>query len=410
MYLPNRMHPRRAAVIPFFALMLIPLLGMLAFSIDAGYMALVRSDLQNAADAAALAGAEQLQSLYVQYNQPGQTSQTSILTQATTNSGASSPMATAIRFAGYNKAGNVKLSVPNADVTFGFTDAKGNYTSPYSGFPNTIQVTVRRDRAANGSLKLFFGPVLGMSSIDLTATARATIYEGTVNSLQVIQGVEAHILPVTLDYKFWDQFYSNSTSPDGTIHLNANNGLPELQVFPYPGNAPGNFGLLDVGMPANKTPAFRNWINTGQTPNDISYLVNNNLVPVSLQSPEPWKAGTGVSSTLLSDFQSVEGQPNLLPLFKAAQYPDATNGNVYIAASGSGQNATYEIVGFVGVTISNATGSGGNMVIAVQPSAVVDPTAVLTGATPAGTQTSPLTPSTTTNTTSTTFTSAKLTY
>src|SRR5262249_3580303 len=135
------------------------------------YMALVRSDLQNAADAAALAGAEKLQSLYVQYNQPGQTSMTSVLTQAITNSGSTSPMATAIKFARYNKAGNVNLEVPTTDVKFGFTDAQGNYTSPYIGFPNTIQVTVRRDSTANGSLKLFFGPVLGMSSIDLTATA-----------------------------------------------------------------------------------------------------------------------------------------------------------------------------------------------------------------------------------------------
>jgi Flp pilus assembly protein TadG len=411
MKLPSQNDLRRAAVIPFFALMLVPLLGMLAFSIDAGYMALVRSDLQNAADAAALAGAEQLQSLYVQYNQPGQTSQSSILTNATTNSSASSPMATAIRFASYNKAGNVYLSVPNTDVSFGFLDALGHYTSPYTGFPNTVQVTVRRDSNANGSLGLFFGPVLGMSSIDLTATARATIYGAPVNSLQAIAGVDAHILPVALDYTFWDQFYASGQSPDGTIHLNSSNNLPELQVYPYAKNAPGSFGLVDVGPPATDSPAFRNWIDTGETPNDINYLVNNNLVPVSMQSPQPWLVGTGITSTLLSNFQSVEGEPNLIPLFKAAQYPDASNGNTYIAASGTGSNASYQIVGFVGVTISNAAATGNNnMTISIQPAAVVDPTAVLTGATPAGTQTSPLTPSSPIDTTTTTFTSAKLTY
>src|SRR5262249_34470389 len=163
-----------------------------------------------------------------------------------------------------------------------FTDAQGGYTSPYlSGFPNTIQVTVRRDGVANGPVNLFFARILGMAAADMQATARATIYSGDVNSLQAIPNVIAHILPVALDYKFWDQFYLNGQSPDGTIHLSAINNDPELHIYPYPGNAPGNFGLLDVGPPQNNVPAFRNWIDNGETPNDISYLVNNSLLPVS---------------------------------------------------------------------------------------------------------------------------------
>jgi hypothetical protein len=228
--------------------------------------------------------------------------------------------------------------------------------------------------------------------------------------LQSISGVEAHILPVALDYKFWDQFYQNGESPDGTIHNNSNNGLPELHVYPNAGNAPGSFGLVDVGPPSNNTPTFKNWIDDGETPNDINYLINNNLVPVSMQAPEPWKVGPGLTSALLPNFQSVQWEANLIPLFQAVQYPNANNGYTYIAASGNGQNATYAIVGFAAVAVSNATGNGNNMDIAVQPMALVDPTSVISPAMPAGTQTSPLTPSTSTDTTTTTFTSAKLTY
>ena len=65
---------------------------------------------------------------------------------------------------------NVNLTVLDSDVHFGFTDASGNYSTSYSGFPNTIQVTVRRDASANGSLALFFGRVLGLSSVDIHAT------------------------------------------------------------------------------------------------------------------------------------------------------------------------------------------------------------------------------------------------
>jgi Flp pilus assembly protein TadG len=389
-------------MVPLFALLLIPILAMLAFSIDAGYMVLVRTDLQNAADSAALAGAEKMQGPWVQYYTPGQLNQASILTSTTTNT-PGSPMATAERFASYNRAGNVNLTLLDNDVHFGFTDASGNYSTTYSGFPNTIEVTVRRDEVANGPLALFFARVLGMSTVDLQAKARATIYSGSVSSLQVIPGVDAHILPVALDYKVWDQFYATGQSPDGTIHSNATNGNPELHVYPSPGNAPGNFGLLDVGPPANNVPAFRNWIDYGETPNDISYLLNNNLLPVSMQSPKSWKGGPGLKSTLQTDFNSQMWLPNLIPLFKAVSY------SPYQAASGNGSNTYYAIVGFVGVDISNATGRGSNMDISIQPMAVIDPTAVILNMLPAGTQGSPMTPSSSSTTTITTFGSAKLT-
>jgi hypothetical protein len=182
----------------------------------------------------------------------------------------------------------------------------------------------------------------------------------------------------------------------GTIHLNATNGWPELHVYPNPGNAPGNFGLLDIGPPSNNIPAFRNWIDDGATPNDISYLLNNDLLPVSMQGPQWRKCGPGLKSRLSNAFQSVMWEPNLIPLFQAVQYPDATNNYTYIPAANQGQGALYAIVGFVGITVSQATSNGANMDISIQPMASVDPTAVLTAATPAGTQTSPYTPSTNT--------------
>src|SRR5437870_10663562 len=62
--------PRRGAIIPLVAVLLIPLLAMLAFSIDAGWMVLTRIDLQNTADAAALAVTQRLQDMWVQYYSP----------------------------------------------------------------------------------------------------------------------------------------------------------------------------------------------------------------------------------------------------------------------------------------------------------------------------------------------------
>src|SRR5207237_3245638 len=57
---PRSRGSRRGAVAPLTAIMMVPLLGLVAFAIDAGWMALSKSGLQDAADAAALAGAQQV--------------------------------------------------------------------------------------------------------------------------------------------------------------------------------------------------------------------------------------------------------------------------------------------------------------------------------------------------------------
>jgi Flp pilus assembly protein TadG len=410
---------RPGATIPLFALLLVPLLGMLAFSVDIGYIALVATDLQTAADAAALAGAEKLQEFYVDYTLPNQLYKSAIVTTATTNV-SGSPMETAKRFASYNKAGNVFIGLRDQDITFGFTDANGTYHSNYNGvglgngFPNSIKVIARRDGSANSPLSLFFGPVFGFKTKELTATATATIYSGDVTSLQAIPGVNAHILPLALDMNVWKTFYETGASPDGTTYF-APNGYPQLHVYPlafgypYSTETPGSFGLLDVGVDANNSPAFRRWIDEGETPNDIAYLIDNNLVPVSVSNPKNWKCGPGLKSTLVSDFQLQMGKPNVIPLFKPYRAPAPfvaiQNSDSYIAAKSQGQNATYAIVGFAGVTITQAEAQGSNMDISVQPYAIVDPTAVILNPRPSGTQSSQFGSSTII----TTFISAKLT-
>jgi Flp pilus assembly protein TadG len=380
--------------------LLIPLVGMLAFSVDIGYMILVRAELQNAADAAALAGAEKLQDLYVNYYMPLQPQRAQIYNTATNNTGVwSSPKYAAKKYATYNKAGNVAITVPDADISFSYKDADGNTLAPAypERFPNTITVVARRDNTANTPLSLFFGQVFNKNTVNLTATASATIYAGEATSITPIPGVNAHILPVALDINIWKQFLLNGTSGDGTVHYD-DNGVAQLFVYPNPGNAPGSFGLIDVGLPANNVPAFREWIDDGQTPNDIQYLLDNNMLPVSTTNGKWWKCGPGMKSTLVDNFAGVMGQPNLIPLFE----PVSTS--PYQAAQGSGSNAQYKVVGFVGVTVSQADGHGNSMDISVQPMAVVDPTIVITNPKPAAPPANPTLGSLTT-----TFISAKLT-
>jgi len=410
----NHTGKRRGAVAPLAALLMTLLVGMLAFSIDIGYICSVEAELQNAADSAALAAAQQLQTLFVQYYSPGQWQQLQIYNQATRDTAnPNSPIPTAQRFAAANQAGGVNVQVLSSDISFQYYDGT-NAPVPASfptQFPNTVTVTTRRDNTANGSLGLFFAQIFGIGSANLTATASATIYAGDVSSLQVIQGVDAHILPVALDVNVWTNYANgNFTSPWLAGNTSTGpNGNPQLQVYPFGTNTPGSFGLVDTGVPSNNAPAFRNWIDDGSTPNDISYLLSNNLLPVSVSQPEPWKVGPGLTSTLVSNFQSQMGVPNLIPLFQPVNPPPSTPppidpGPNYQAVTGTGQNATYTIVGFVGVTITQATGSGSNMNISIQPSAIVDPTAVFSNISPARAS-----QPTQFGTSQTTFVSAKLT-
>src|SRR5262249_28799892 len=158
---------------------------------------------------------------------------------------------TAQQVAAANKAGGVSVTVPAADVTFSYWDGTHDFAAiSAANFPNTVTVVTRRDDTANGQLGLFFARIFGKTSTPLTATASATIFAGAVNSLKSIPGVNAHTLPVAFDYNFWVKYAGTGKSPDGNIY-NGANGNPQVQVYPYPGQAPGSFGLLDVGVPAN---------------------------------------------------------------------------------------------------------------------------------------------------------------
>ena len=129
---------RRGAVAPLTAIMMVPLLGLVAFAIDAGWMALSRSGLQDAADAAALAGAQQLlgqatpsasgngsyvlQNGFTQYYMPGAGAQQTMVVNAAT----AAAIQSAKDFATYHAAGAVDhLVLLDSDIEFGMTDAIG---------------------------------------------------------------------------------------------------------------------------------------------------------------------------------------------------------------------------------------------------------------------------------------------
>jgi Flp pilus assembly protein TadG len=358
---------RRGAVVPLVAILLVPLIAMMAFAVDISYIVMVTSDLQNAADSAALAGAEQLQDYYAIWMAGTGSQKTKAITTAQTKA-----TTYAQNFAKYNTAGGVNPVLPSSDVTFGYFDGT-TYTSPTpSGkFPNTAQVVLRYDgqTTTNPKLSLFFGPVIGTPSVPITVTARATIYTAPINSL-TYAGSPVHVLPMTYDQAHWNNFLATGQDPDGNSTTDAN-GLPELQVYPSVKDT-GNFGELSLDGSHAGASTIKGWIENGMASSDVSALLALNLVPLSGHAANTWDwvGNPGLKASTIMTVNNYAGQVFVLPLFQAY---DSSPSN-YQAGTGNGSHYYYDIVQLVTVTVMPVSDT--NRQVVVQPVGTLDPSYV----------------------------------
>ena len=401
---PTPQRRRRGAIAPLTAILLIPLLGMIAFAIDIGWITHSQNELQSAADAAALAGAAQLPGNWASYYMIPQNGQTPLQQaadqKALLSAAEGSASSYAKKYAGYNRAGDVdSLTLLDSDIEFGFTDASGSYTPAptFTGYPNTVKVTLRRDSSANGPLGLFFARVLGCDSVDLKATAAATTYTGNVNGFQPT--ARARILPMTYDVNHWNNFIATGKSPDGTATTDSD-GNPTLAVYPSV-KFSGNFGELSLDQTTDGSSTVNGWVNGGVSARDLQQEVNRGLLPLSSHNPATppdWQGNPGLRDTTIQAAAQNVGQGYLLPLFKPVN-DGVANPSLYQAGVGSGSNYYYTIVQFVGVKIVNANSS----LVVVEPVSGIYPDTVLSGLTVA------TPPTTSTWSAATTFGACKLT-
>jgi Flp pilus assembly protein TadG len=364
---------RRGAGAPFAAFLLIVLIGMVAFVVDIGWIILARTELQAAADAAALAGADPLMDAYVQYQMAGAAGQASNQSTILTNAMKSARLK-AEAFASYNGAGGVSsLTLNDGDVEFGYTDGSGNYTAYSSGqpFPNTVKVTLRMDSSANGPLGLFFAPAIGTGSTNLKAVAAAVLTGGTINNFKSL-GQNIGVLPVTYDVNNWNNFVKTGQWPDGTTSADAN-GVPQLQVYPCIQDV-GNFGILSLDDSHIGASTIDGWIQSGMAPADLASLQAAGLVPLSSHNPNSWdwSGDTGFKSSNVQTMNNYIGTTFVLPLF--TPYSAASSAQGYQAGTGTGSGYNYNIVQFVGVRIVQPPNA--NRQVYLEPAAVVAPAAV----------------------------------
>jgi len=151
------------------AICLTMLIGFTALAVDVGYMYVTRNELHNVADAAALAGAGYMGSIYkgLSYDE-----------QQTQEFSRANIVGVAQQVALKNQAAKMNISIIDADVTIGTWDCGTNTLTPMAPpivGPNAVRVVARRDGIANGPILTFFARIFNIDAVDVVADATAAL-------------------------------------------------------------------------------------------------------------------------------------------------------------------------------------------------------------------------------------------
>lgn len=156
----------RGAVIVIVAIVMIVLLGVAALAVDIGYVAVTKNELQNIADAAALAGAGELSR---QHTLDPDNQENFVADRAQI-------LAIVQDVAGKNRAANLAISVASGDVVIGRWDSNaGAIPSENLIGANAVRVMARRDESQNSAVGTFFARVIGIGTVPVTADATAAL-------------------------------------------------------------------------------------------------------------------------------------------------------------------------------------------------------------------------------------------
>ncbi|WP_175810910.1 pilus assembly protein TadG-related protein [Burkholderia cepacia] len=254
---------QKGAVAITVAVLMLILLGFAALAIDVGYLFVVRNELQNAADAAALAGAPCIYPRAQCSN-----------TKATVPDWATA-QAQAVQGVSLNKSSNKTLTGYTSDVSYGYWDVTGSVkglqtsmpTSPAVGKP-AVQVVVSRSGSKNGGgVPSFLARLWGFQSVPESAVAVAVISDpGNVGS--------GALFPVALTKCMYDQYWDStngkpklatSTTPPGSGQPNQTVGQP----YTFYVTSSYHAGPCEAGQwttfdtTANDVPTVRNLISNG---------------------------------------------------------------------------------------------------------------------------------------------------
>lgn len=314
----NLKNERRGAIVVLSALLMAALVGMVAYAIDHGYLLKLQTDLQKAADAAALAGVQDL------------------IRQADGTQDVAAAKQTVINYV-RNNLGEEGFQVALDDIQIGRYDPGSIYSGLQllnDGTFDTVRVTLRRDGALNPQAPLFFARVFGHDEVALFATGTAV--------LQKAQGMEpgAEILPFATPQELWNSLQPGDLwSAYGDGKIRDGDGV----------EVPGNWGTVDVGYTGNSSSDLNDQILDGLRQGDLDALESDGRISHNeyLDSAEPaWMQGdTGLSSGLKQSVQLVHGSKKLIPIYDQLANPN-------------GSHVDFHVIGWGVVTVIDSQWSG----------------------------------------------------
>jgi len=348
----RRYQQRRGAVFLLTLFLMVGLLAMVAFAVDVGYLCVARDQLQRSADSAAMAACWEL----IDEDAP-----TGLIDSGTLQQRGDTK---AHEFAGMNLVLNTTPALGAGDVEFGHIANPSDPTSPLVvGGPDPPNaVRVQRTANVNGPIPLFFARAMGVNQATCQAEATAAMLMDIRGFRAPAFGQNLGILPFALDEDTcldmlagtgddawnWDastnQVYSGS------------DGIVEANLYPQGTGSPGNRGTVDIGSSNNSTKDISRQIVDGVSADDLSY--HGGKLELDEYGNLYLNGDTGISAGVKDELASIIGQPKVLPVFRTV--------------TGNGNNATYQIVRFVGVRILSVklTGSMSKKRVIIQPATV----------------------------------------
>jgi Flp pilus assembly protein TadG len=165
----RRCGTRRGGLLPLYPFLLITLTGLCTLAVDFGHLQVAKMELHSAADAAAIAAAEQLEN-------------------GTAAAQEAAAVTAAIQIAGANLSDGQPIPVFSSDVTFGNWDLTQTPNFSGSRLPvNAVSVTTHRDTSHGNPLFISWGTLLGLSACNVADTAIAQV--NTTRSTYGIVGI-----------------------------------------------------------------------------------------------------------------------------------------------------------------------------------------------------------------------------
>ncbi len=268
---------RRGAIVVLLALLLTLLFAFAAFTVDIGHMAVAVAELQNASDAAAISGAVHLRD------------------------GSAQARSYAVSVAAQNSAANESVTINQSCVELGSWDLDSATFTVLAGAnestANAVRVTSSRSTAGGNPLRLFFAPVLGRATTDITATSTAYAKPSQCGHFIGITKAVLSGGSYTDSYNSGAGFYNPATAgneghvcSDGPITLSSSSFVD--------GNAlPGNGQSVSMSgssyVTGSTTPRSHPLSLAPVDFGNSASSNNNAAIPVSDAGINPYNAGTG---------------------------------------------------------------------------------------------------------------------